>query len=327
MMQRAWDYLGLFFGQYHGGWIRGGGILALAVLGLASRSRLAWACFLYAGATLLAIARHPYFLSRNFTSAAVALAVAAAIGLWFLLRSGRALGLKWWPGFGVAVLVLGSHGLQTSMPQAREVMGRSISAATRDLGPASRTLEEWIQSSGRVLVLGTFNQLSRPWVQAPVRKPPPARGPHPCGSGLSPGQAEGGAGSRLGPSFMPRSSPPRWNGRSPGKCWSSSRLPGSPWLDEDFRAWNSFKANYIRCVRSSGDFREAERRGVPRGRVDPVPFRVHRHQGPARGGLASRGGMGPVDERPSRFAAPAGGNRWENNCCWKCLPILTRCVP
>ncbi len=262
MMQRAWDYLGLFFGQYHGGWIRGGGILALAVLGLASRSRLAWACFLYAGATLLAIARHPYFLSRNFTSAAVALAVAAAIGLWFLLRSGRALGLKWWPGFGVAVLVLGSHGLQTSMPQAREVMGRSISAATRDLGPASRTLEEWIQSSGRVLVLGTFNQLSRPWVQALFEnhRRPGARILVDLDYPLA-RQREG-----LDPAWDPRYAEvfaATVEREVTREVLVIEQMPGSPWLDEDFRAWNSFKANYIRCVRSSGDFREAERREFP----------------------------------------------------------------
>jgi len=269
--QRGARYLAFIYNHSYGGWWVGAPVLTLTLLGLFSRSRFAWACFLYAAATFVAISWHPYFLSRNFTTGAMALCVPAACGAWLLLGTMFKSETKRSPGLGFVVLLLSIHLFSTSRGLAKAQTEHQFTSNIEALSPVSETLESWLGGRGNVLVLGTFNELSKPWVTALYERNR-SKGSHLMVDLYYP----------LKPS--PRGLDARWDPKYASvlsritaehgttDVIAIRHLPDSPWKGGDYRAWNAFKGNYIRCVELSKRFLPVERVAFPEAGIELSRF-------------------------------------------------------
>lgn len=245
-VQRLGWYLSFWTREGYGNAWVGGALLSALPLALLARCPFGAISAVYVVCYLVPITFHPYLLDRNLTSVEIVAAVPIASGLWFLLTSvtqRRRVQLA----IGLTILV----GLLISVhTRAERNYRRIVRPEAALLAPPSDRLAAWFGGSQRVLLLGSFNELSAPWMELlwerrgrrreglQVELPYPfERGRSSCDPRYDDAYARILEGSLRDTSW--------------GWIGALELDANSPFHSEDFRSWNAWKQNYVTALERS----------------------------------------------------------------------------
>ena len=203
----------------------------------------------YAVASLLALVRHEYLLSRNLLAPAIAVFFAAGLVVARLPTPARASSIVLVALLGLGVLV------SDEPPNRASVVADHYPPESAQLSDLSDVLVARLDPSSRTRILGTFNEFGTGWIQVLRDRharsfPVTVDAPYPLEQ------------DREGRS-------PSWSEayRSLVDEWACDRLDrmlvievadGSPFDSRDYDLWNRWKKNFVRAAVESDRYEKVE---------------------------------------------------------------------